>query len=146
MRVLVTGPRGWRDLPTLQHALLDARDQPPPEAMFSTMLVVTGGCPEGLDAMAERVARQWRWDVEVHPADLRAHAGTGMFRNSHLVNLGAHLCLAFAMPCDDARCSEPRPHLTHGTRDCARKARDAGIPVRWYTHAGVSSPGVRSGA
>lgn len=132
MRLLVTGPRDWTDLPVLQHALLDARDQPPP-GVGGKMLVVTGGCPKGLDAMAERVARQWGWEVESHPADLRSHGGAGMFRNSHLVNLGADLCAAFAMPCADARCSEPKPHLTHGTRDCARKVREAEIPLRWYT-------------
>lgn len=133
MRLLVTGPRGWTDLPVAQHALLDARDNPPPETTRGAMLLVSGACPKGLDAMAEQVAGQWRWQIERHPADWNTYRGAAGFRrNSAMVALGADLCVAFALPCEDAKCRKPRPHLTHGTAHCAAEAKAAGIPVRWY--------------
>ena len=128
----MTGPRGWTDLPVVQHALLDARDHPPPTVLPDTMLVVSGGCPTGLDRMAENVARQWRWPVEVHPADWGQGKAAGFRRNAMMVSLGADLCLAFAMPCTVTSCRKPGQHGTHGTRDCADRAKAAGIPVRWY--------------
>lgn len=139
----MTGPRGWslRDLPVVQHALLDARDHPPPGAS-GRMVLVHGDCPDGLDRMAANVARQWRWEIEPHPADWRAYGGgAGFRRNSEMVALGADLCAAFALPCLDKKCRKPRPHLTHGTDHCATAAKAAGIPVRWYT---PRTQGVRS--
>lgn len=134
VRLLVTGPRTWTDLPTVQYALLDARDQPPQHAAGGPMVLVHGDCPKGLDRMAAGVARQWRWEVEPHPADWEAHGkAAGFVRNAKMVDLGADLCLAFAMACMDARCTQPAPHLTHGTADCATRAKAAQIPVRWYT-------------
>ena len=111
---------------------MDARDQPT-EGAHGPMLLVSGACPKGLDRMAEEVAEGWRWQVERHPADWDTHkGGAGFVRNGEMVALGADLCVAFALPCEKPTCREPKPHLTHGTRDCARKAKAAGIPVRWY--------------
>lgn len=86
-----------------------------------SVIVVHGACPQGgVDADAAA----WTLTtpdarVEGYPAEaFGSWPACGPKRNSHMVSLGADLCLGF-----------PRPQ-SKGTWDCLRKACDAGIPIR----------------
>ena len=87
------------------------------------MIVVQGECPYGgVDLAAKRwaLATDGVTD-EGHPARWRQLGKrAGMERNTHMVGLGAHICLAFP------------GRWSRGTWDCLRKAVDAGIPPRLY--------------
>lgn len=87
------------------------------------MVVVQGECPYGGVDLA---AKLWALRTvgvtdEGHEADWgNLGAKAGPIRNSHMVSLGADLCLAFPAP------------ESRGTWDCIRKAANAGIPTRIY--------------
>lgn len=82
------------------------------------------GGARGADTLASVEAKQWGFNVEVHPADWRSHGkAAGHRRNAEMVKLGADVCLAF--PLGESR----------GTRGCMRLAEAAGIPVKVYEGA-----------
>lgn len=117
MRILVTGSRGWDDEATILHALAMAR---PLGAQAPTL--VSGACPTGADAIAERLAEGLGWKIERHPADWQKHGRrAGFVRNAEMVALGADLCLAFIR--NDSK----------GASMTARLAEKAGIPTRRIT-------------
>ena len=87
-------------------------------------MLVTGGCPRGADAIAERLWGSWGGQVERHPADWATGRGAGFARNAAMVTLGAAACLAFI------RDNSP------GASHAARLAGQAGIPVHRYDHPG----------
>lgn len=59
----------------------------------------------------------WNVEQEVHDADWNEYGrAAGPIRNQEMVDAGADVCLAF-------------PTGGPGTRDCMRRARDAGIRV-----------------
>lgn len=115
LRILVTGSRRWANRPVVSAAISEAMGR------YSTLgrpVLVHGGAI-GLDAMADEIWTTWYglrpgWILlpEVHPA--RDHASPRA-RNQHMVDLGATVCLAFAM------------EWASGTGMCARMARAAGI-------------------
>jgi Bifunctional DNA primase/polymerase, N-terminal/YspA, cpYpsA-related SLOG family len=115
-RVLVTGSRTWTDEAVIAAAL--AEHCPP------GTILVTGACPRGADAIAERLWRARGGQVERHPADWSTGRGAGFARNAAMVALGADACLAFIR--DDS------PGASH----TARLAGLAGIPVHRYHHPG----------
>jgi hypothetical protein len=86
--------------------------------------VVHGGAP-GADTLADQIAVSRGWPTpEVHAADwdgLGRRAGPA--RNQRMVERGADVCLAFPMA------------GSRGTWDCVRRAREAQIPVKVYTHS-----------
>lgn len=110
-------------------------------------VLVTGDCDRGADQLAIACWHAWGGHVETHPADWAAPCrpscrpghryhranGTvycpaaGAYRNQHMVDLGADICVALfaAAP-------------TAGTAHCVRAARTAGIPIitrtRTLTH------------
>ncbi len=134
----MTGARTWTSRSIVAEALLEAREHPPADYVprdGARMVVVVGRASRGADAIAEQYARMWNWQVDPHPADWGGKDGVlaGFKRNEHMVSLGADVCLAFVMPCQDPKCRRPEPHMTHGTEDCSRRARKALIPVRYYT-------------
>lgn len=121
MRVLVTGSREWSDRDVVRDALTQALTT----CADPVFTVVHGANPRGADRWADEWARNHTstgFAVERHPADWSMGKQAGHWRNQHMVNLGADLCLAFFQPGATNR----------GTADCVRRAEAAGIPVRRY--------------
>jgi hypothetical protein len=122
VRVLVTGSRDWTDRDGVRAALNVVLSEKP---LHEKLVVVHGACPTGADRWADEWARTHAecHDVtaERHPAPWRtAGKQAGHWRNQHMVNLGADLCLAFFQP----------GAANKGTADCVRKALAADIPIR----------------
>lgn len=113
MRVLITGSRTWTDHRLIHNALDEIRTAHP------DMLLVSGGCSSGVDAIAERWASLRGVPVERHPAEWQRYGrGAGFKRNSEMVALGAGVCLAFIAG------------ASRGATHCANQAEKAGIVVR----------------
>lgn len=110
MRILITGSRSWSDQLTIFDALLE-HGRPEEDVL------VSGACPRGADRMAEEIWEMFGGRVERHPADWSIGRRAGILRNSHMVSLGADLCLAFI--------ENDSPGATH----CANAAEAAGIPT-----------------
>jgi hypothetical protein len=122
-RILITGSREWPDPQIVLKALAPYMGQ---QATDTGVVVVTGACPTGADAMALMWAQSWarqgvRVEVEQHPADWSLGKKAGPLRNQAMVDLGADVCIAFPMP------------RSRGTLDCVRRAEKAGIPVHWIS-------------
>lgn len=120
LRVLVTGSREWTDAAAVRSALVDAL------GTYTTIglpVLVHGGAV-GADELAhrewaalERSRRGWLARPEVHES---RNFPSPRARNQHMVDLGATVCLAFALD------------WASGTGMCARMARRAGIPTIDY--------------
>jgi hypothetical protein len=133
-RILVTGSQGWTDQVTVDRVLRAVWSLAPGSVL------VSGACPRGADAAAERAWRQLGGEVERHRPDWSAYGQpAGMRRSEHMVSLGASLCVAFGCRCERPRCARRAPdpgwpfHVTHGTGHCAGFAALYGIPVRRFT-------------
>lgn len=107
VRILVTGSRDWDDEVEIGSALLDAT-----YGVRSEDVTVVHGGAVGADESADFWARLYDFNVEVHQAEAFA---SPLERNEYMVDLGADLCLAFALD------------WASGTGHCARLAREAGI-------------------
>lgn len=137
MRVLVTGSRevptkAWQQVRDALLAAVDGTDGP--------HILVHGGA-KGADRIAANVAANLGWSTEEHRADWSApcrpscdHNGrrrgplgdggicpaAGHYRNQHMVDLGADVCVAVFR----------RGARNAGTADCKRRAVRAGIDVK----------------
>ncbi len=112
-RVLITGSRGWIDRELIRRALAEFWD---PDTVL-----VSGACPRGADAQCEVCWAVWGGRIERHPADWSRYGrSAGFRRNTHMVDLGADVCLAFIL--------DHSPGATH----TAELARRRGIPTRIY--------------
>jgi hypothetical protein len=115
-RVLVTGSRTWGGI-TAIHAALAATHAHHPD-----MVLVSGACKQGADAIAERWAALHAVPVERHPAEWRRYGkSAGFRRNTAMVQTHPDEVVAFIR--DSSR----------GASHCARIAEAAGIPVRRWT-------------
>jgi hypothetical protein len=113
MRVLVSGSRRWSDVETIREAL---------SGFYSPgAVLVSGACPSGADAIAERIWTELGGTVERHPADWRKHGkAAGMMRNREMISLGADILIGF--------CLDNSP----GTTNTIRLAKRVGIPTTVY--------------
>lgn len=118
-RVLVTGSRTWDDEDAIDGALFLAWSEL--QASGLPVVLVSGACPTGADAIAERLWSAHRLPVERHPADwTRDGQAAGFARNARMVALGADLCVAFIRG------------GSAGATHTATLAEQAGIPTRRY--------------
>ena len=121
-RILITGSREWDNAELLSFELglaIGGSGRP-----LDQVVLVHGACPTGADAMADRIARDYGYRTERHPADWDRHdKAAGPIRNQEMVDLGADICLAFFK--DGAG--------NRGTTNCAAEAARAGIPVKRFT-------------
>lgn len=145
MKVLVTGSRTWTDAATIRLALEAVADAAV-AANVPMVTVVHGACPNGADEIADQWVRWYRGGTlvlaERHPALwTKYQKRAGFVRNELMVANGADLCLAFLAPCSDSKCTEPKPHDSHGATHCAELADERGIPLRVFR---LGEPGVTS--
>jgi hypothetical protein len=132
-RVLVTGSRNWDSPERVAYQLGLVVGTSGRVLAPSTVVIVHGACPTGADEMAARIARDYGYRSEPHPAGWgRYGKAAGFRRNAEMVSLGAGLCLAFIMPCTDAKCRREEPHGSHGAAHCAGLAEKAGIETRRF--------------
>ena len=125
-RIIITGGRKREsedDYGTMED-ILDRLDYDGLHAPH--MVIIQGGCPDGADLLARRVAAEFGIPVETIPADFDAHPDDAVeVSNQAMVDRGADMCLAF--PNADG------PSL--GTWDMIRRACAAGIETRIYPEA-----------
>lgn len=89
MRVLVCGGRDYSDETAVWDVLR------PLGAMYGPVTVVHGAA-RGADALADRVARGFGYEVEAHPADWQQHGrSAGPIRNQQMLGTGIDLVIAF---------------------------------------------------
>ena len=118
MRILITGSRDWTDGNAIDTALWRAALGCLPDL---DVVLVSGACPTGADAIAEGIAGEGGFTIERHPADWDKHGrAAGPIRNAEMVALGADLCLAFIK------------NHSKGATGCAVLAEKAGIPTRRF--------------
>lgn len=135
--VMVTGARTWDDEAVMRRAFNAAT-----RSTVSPVLL-SGHCPDGADAMAERLWRAAKLDVIEVPADWKNHGrSAGFRRNQLMVDLAATMagcgvlvrCVAFPDLCGRPGCAptqqlapEVAGHFSHGTVHCLDRARKAGL-------------------
>lgn len=129
----VTGSRTWKSREMISDAFDEAFHD------FGELgypnIVIEGGAG-GADGLCkiEAIRRGW------HPAQMPALWGyygkreAGHVRNDAMIYLGMHAScwLAFINSCVQVECLHRKPHDTHGTAQCVKAARKAGIDVREY--------------
>lgn len=125
-RLLVTGSRDWSDREAVRQALREAT-----RGWGREVLLVSGHCPTGADALAEEIWTRAGGEVEAHPADWRAQGKkAGYLRNRAMVEAGADHALLFLGFCKKPACKRgiPLHHLSHGVSMVLNMVREAGIP------------------
>lgn len=97
MRILITGSRTWTDYITIEEAFSHCMKVYTAErGRWGNVVVVSGACPTGADAICESIAFRLGCEIERHPADWKTHGkSAGFKRNAEMVALGADVCLAF---------------------------------------------------
>lgn len=131
MIIGVTGSRDW----TSREIIRGAFDEATRIITPGPIVIIEGGAKGG-DTLCRIEANSRGW----HVATVRAIWGfygsreAGHIRNDAMLHLGAeaNYWLAFINPCIKKDCPVPRPHDSHGSRQCASAARLAGIDVREY--------------
>jgi len=113
IRLLVCGSRHWTDREAIRAELV--RQALPPGS------VVIHGAARGADTLAGEVAREMGLAVEEYPADWSQGKKAGPLRNERMVR-----------ECRPDRAVGFTTDLqaSVGTRDCLRRAYQAGVPVR----------------
>lgn len=106
-RIIVTGGRKYSDSGRVYMVLEEYVDSNP--------VIVHGDC-SGADRLAKEAAKDLRLKHAPFPADWSLGRKAGPMRNQEMIDAGADLVIAFPGG--------------SGTRDCVRRAKKAGIPVR----------------
>lgn len=117
MRILITGSRDWDDEQLIEDALEFWSEL----ATGQQTTLISGACPTGADAIAEKLAERWGWTIERHPADWSTHGKrAGYLRNKEMVDSKPDLCVGFVK------------NNSRGATMTLRLAEEAGIPTRRY--------------
>lgn len=153
--VLITGSRTWDDEPAMRRTFNDLWRMWGPEQVTRPVLMF-GECPDGADAMAERLWRVAGFKSMPFPADWQAHGrAAGFRRNQEMVDVAVGLrtsgarvaCRAFLDLCRKPRCPQRGRqqlmpsvpgHFSHGTIDCRESAARAGLDIRDIIHPSLS--------
>lgn len=141
--VLGTGSRSWRH-PLLYDVLTSVMEEMGP-------FVLLHGGADGADDMmgqwasVQPVPSRLRWRIPqvvkpVPPEAWRQNRAAGHHRNQQMVDMGPVRCLGFLSPCLKMSCPQRLKgtvmHGSHGTEDCLRRARRAGIRTDvWHAPA-----------
>ena len=132
LRVLVTGSRAWSDEKAIREGLEFAAIIAQANCMDG-LTVIHGGC-SGADTIADKIARESGFEVEVHPADWKRHGkAAGPIRNAQMVQSGVDLCLAF-----------PKG-ASRGTRGCMSLVESASITMLVTEEKELDPPAMPSG-
>ena len=119
-RILVTGERDWTDEQQVHNAIATVLRR----LNTNDVVVVHGDCPTGADSFAQSFCEKHGVAFERHPGkDHGQWPFCGPNRNSHMVKLGADICLAFWSGSKIEK---------SGTFNCLRKAVKAKIRVLIY--------------
>lgn len=98
------------------------------------LVVRNGMASRGLDSLVHEWCEEYRNEHVIedpNPADWNRWGWrAGFRRNGGMVRKGADQGLVWAVPCTkNSPWCPPGPHPTHGTADCVKQMRKAGIPV-----------------
>lgn len=120
--VLVCGGRSFAD-----EELLWRKLEVYTAALGPKIVVVTGACPKGADAMAERWAsKHFHTVLRFHP-DWDSHGkAAGPVRNQEMVDYILPLRNRFAIAFHDGK--------SPGTADCVARVRKAGIKLKYVRY------------
>ena len=132
LRIIVTGGRkrcGDKDCRTLAEAIFTRLPAVlVPLVGDRRLVIIQGGCLDGIDALARRFAQEYGVPLETYPADFKQHPKDAVeVSNQTMVDHGAGLCLAFP--------NAPADGPSLGTWDMVRRAVAAGIETRIYPEA-----------
>jgi hypothetical protein len=117
-RLLVTGSRTWSDEQMIRQVLCTALSQWDSNEI---VVLISGACPTGADAICEKIWSEGERPVERHPAEWKKFGKrAGFIRNRDMVASGADLCLAFIK--DESK----------GATMTANLAEDSGIATWRY--------------
>jgi len=143
--VLVTGSRSWDDEATMRQTFNQIWAMWPDTGPRRPVLL-SGNCPRGADAMAERLWQDAGFEIVHFPADWSKHGrSAGPKRNAQMVDAaqvfrdsGAQVvCAAFIDHCDKTGCTRRHQqllpqitgHFSHGAIHCRGLAQKAGLTV-----------------
>lgn len=119
MRILITGSRTWSSEAIIENEIATAMYEAKVASSGEVTLVVGGA--RGADQIAQRYGEEAGMNIELHAADWDHYGkAAGPIRNQEMVDSGADICLAFLLP------------SSKGARDCADRAKKAGIEVREF--------------
>lgn len=127
----MTGSRSWSNHLVVYEAIEEVA-----RSIDNHIVIVVHGNAEGVDQMAKYAAIDLMLVPEPHDARWTAPCietcrpnhrrgaicpAAGVYRNQHMVNLGADICLAFIR------------NNSRGASDCLRRAEEANIPTKLFT-------------
>jgi hypothetical protein len=115
-RLMITGSRTWDDKEVIVHELLFIAKK------YKNVVLVSGHAT-GADRLAEQVAVDLGWVVEIHEPDWSVGKSAGYKRNTTMLETGVQAVIAFHK--DESK----------GTADAIKKAKERNIPTRVLTES-----------
>jgi hypothetical protein len=133
--VAVTGARAYKSALTVSEKLSEVHAKNPIQILLS------GHCNQGADLYAEDWAKLNGVQQIWIPAAWRQGLGAGFARNGLMLDIAMGLTkpnlprlLAFPSKCTlmAPKCANTKLHMSHGTADCIRKAKNLPIRIHRY--------------